>query len=202
MNVVFDAMGTLFDLAPLRERLGADATEAWFERILHSAATLTIVGDFVPFKELARTTLATTTAKLGLDVDHDDVLAQLSRLPPMPDARAALERAGHAYVLTNGGREGGEALLKNAGLHDLVERVFGVDEVQAYKPDPRPYRFVLDQLGSATLVAAHAWDVLGAARAGMGAVWVTRDEQVWPFPHEVAPHETARGLVDAAWKNS
>jgi len=32
MNVVFDAMGTLFDLAPVRERLGAAATEAWFER--------------------------------------------------------------------------------------------------------------------------------------------------------------------------
>ena len=39
--VVFDAMGTLFELTPLQERLGAAETEAWFERILHSAATLT-----------------------------------------------------------------------------------------------------------------------------------------------------------------
>ena len=44
MNVVFDSMGTLFELTPVRERLGAAATEAWFERILHSAATLTVVG--------------------------------------------------------------------------------------------------------------------------------------------------------------
>jgi 2-haloacid dehalogenase len=182
MNLVFDAMGTLFDLAPLRERLGAPATEAWFERILHSAAALTILDEFVPFKELARTTLATTTAKLALDVDHDDVLAQLQQLPPADGAREALERADRAFVLTNGGRDGGEKLLENAGLSDLVERVFGVDEVRAYKPDPRPYRLVLDAVGDATLVAAHAWDCAGALRAGMRAVWVRSEEKTWPFP--------------------
>ena len=37
MNLVFDSMGTLFRLTPLHERIGAAATEAWFERILHSA---------------------------------------------------------------------------------------------------------------------------------------------------------------------
>jgi 2-haloacid dehalogenase len=195
VNVVFDAMGTLFDLAPLRERLGAQATEAWFERILHSAATLTILGEFVPFKELARTTLATTAAKLELDVNQEDVLEQLQRLPPADDARAALERCDRAFVLTNGGREGGETLLKNAGLEDLVERVFGVDEVEAYKPDPRPYRLVLDELGDATLVAAHAWDCVGAAGAGLDAVWVRRSEQAWPFPGE--PIRSAAGLLDA-----
>ncbi len=182
MNVVFDAMGTLFDLAPVRERLGAAATEAWFERILHSAATVTLIGDFVPFAELARTTLATTCAKLAIEADQDDVLAQLQQLPAADGAREALERADHAFVLTNGGRDGGEALVRNAGLEDLVERVFGVDEVRAYKPDPRPYRLVLDAVGEATLVAAHAWDVVGAVRAGLQAVWVNGDERTWPFP--------------------
>ena len=97
-------------------------------------------------------------------------------------AREALERDEHAYVLTNGGREGGEKLLEHAGLADLVERVVGVDEVEAYKPDPRPYRLVLDELREATLVAAHAWDCAGALRAGMGAVWVRSAEKSWPFP--------------------
>jgi len=182
MNMVFDAMGTLFDLSPVRERIGAAATEAWFERILHSAATLTMLGEFVPFKELAATTLATTTAKLGIETDQNDVLGQLQKLPPADGARDVLERVEHAFVLTNGGREGGEKLLENAGLADLVERVFGVDEVEAYKPDPRPYRLVLDELGEATLVAAHAWDCAGALRAGMSAIWVRSEEKTWPFP--------------------
>ncbi len=196
MNVVFDAMGTLFDLAPLRQRLGAEATDAWFERILHSA-TLTILGEFVPFTELAPTTLATTCAKLGVDVDQVDVLAQLQRLPPAAGAREALERADRAFVLTNGGREGGEALLANAGLDGFVERVFGVDEVRAYKPDPRPYRLVLDTVGDATLVAAHAWDIVGGVRAGMQGIWVSDGERSWPFPEEVAPHATAPSLANA-----
>lgn len=197
MNVVFDSMGTLFDLAPIRERLGVAATEAWFERILHSAASLTIVGEFVPFAELARTTLATTAAKLGLEVDQGDVLQQLQQLPPAADTRNALELAEHAFVLTNGGRAAGEQLLERAGLDGYVERVFGVDEVKAYKPDPRPYRFVLDEIGDATLVATHAWDVVGAVKAGMHAVWVQRDEQKWPFPEAIAPHATAPDLVRA-----
>jgi 2-haloacid dehalogenase len=196
MNVVFDAMGTLFDLAPLRERLGREVTEAWFERTLHSAATLTTVGEFVPFNDLAGTTLATTCATLGVDVDEEDVVAQLRQLPPAAGAREALERADRAFVLTNGGREGGETLLRNSGLDDLVERVFGVDEVRAYKPDPRPYRLVLDTLGDATIVAAHAWDVVGGVRAGMHGIWVNESERVWPFPEQVAPHATVRSLAD------
>jgi 2-haloacid dehalogenase len=192
VNYVFDAMGTLFDLAPLRERVGPPATEAWFQRLLHSAATVTILGEFVPFSELARTTLGTTCAKLGIDVDQDDVLAQLQRLPPADGAREALERSERAFVLTNGGREGGEALLRNAGLDGLVERVFGVDEVRAYKPDARPYRLVLDAVGEATLVAAHAWDVVGAVRVGLRAVWVNGDERVWPFPDELLDGDRLR----------
>jgi hypothetical protein len=52
--VVFDVMGTIFDLSPLRQRLSAagapeGALEAWFERLLHAAATLTLVGEFQAF---------------------------------------------------------------------------------------------------------------------------------------------------------
>jgi 2-haloacid dehalogenase len=196
MNIVFDSLGTLFELTPLHRRIGVAATEAWFERTLHSAATVTVLGEFVPFDELARATLSTTVAMLGLAVDEDDVFAELKRLPPAPDAREALERAGRPYVLTNGGRRGGEELLEHAGLGYLVERVFGVDEVGAFKPDPRPYRHVLGQVGESTLIAAHAWDCLGARSAGMQAVWVQRDERAWPFPGTMPPRK-AETLVEA-----
>lgn len=202
MNVVFDALGTLFDRAPLRDRLGEPALEGWFERTLHSAASLTILGEFVPFSELAQATLATTAAMLGLAVEPEEIVALLTQLPPAADAREALEQVqadgGRAFVLTNGGRSSGEELVERGGLGDVVERVFGVDEVKAYKPDPRPYRLVLDDVGEATLVAAHAWDVVGAVRAGMRGVWVDRSERTWPFPEELAPHATVPDLVAAA----
>jgi 2-haloacid dehalogenase len=72
-----------------------------------------------------------------------------------------------------------------------------VDEVRAYKPDPRPYRLVLKTVGDATLVAAHAWDIVGGVRAGMQGIWVNDGEHVWPFPDEVASHATAPSLADA-----
>lgn len=198
--VVFDALGTLFQLRPLGERLeelGAPegALDAWFERLLHSAAAVTLTGDFVPFAELARTALATTVARFGVKLDPGDVLPLLARLPPYPDARPAVERlqeAGVAWaVLTNGGPGQTRALLEAAGLAERVWHVVSVEEVRAYKPHPAPYRRVLELLElppeRVTLVAAHGWDVLGARAVGMDAVWVDRVEHRWPFPSPEPP---------------
>jgi 2-haloacid dehalogenase len=198
--VVFDTLGTLFQLRPLEERLeelGAPegALDAWFERLLHSAAAVTLTGDFVPFAELARAALATTAARFGVELDPDDVLPLLERLPPYPDARPAVERlreAGVAWaVLTNGGAEQTRALLEAAGLAERVWHVVSVEEVRAYKPHPAPYRHVVELLElppeRVTLVAAHGCDVLGARAAGLRAVWVDRVEHRWPFPSEEPP---------------
>ena len=198
--VVFDALGTLFQLRPLAERLeelGApEATfDAWFERLLHSAAAVTLTGDFVPFADLARTTLLTATARFGVELDPDDVLALFGRLPPYPDVRPAAERlqeAGVAWaVLTNGGPEQTRALLHAAGLADRVRHVVSVEEVRAYKPHSAPYRRVVELLElpaeRVTLVSAHGWDVLGARAAGLRAVWVDRVEHRWPFPSAEPP---------------
>lgn len=63
----------------------------------------------------------------------------------------------------------------------FVERVISVDEVRHWKPRREVY------LHAATvtsvppermcLVAAHAWDVLGASRAGLLTGWVARKER-------------------------
>jgi hypothetical protein len=54
--VIFDVLGTLFSLDAVRTKLselGAPpaTVEAWFERTLHSALTLTTIGEFRPFRE-------------------------------------------------------------------------------------------------------------------------------------------------------
>jgi 2-haloacid dehalogenase len=198
--VVFDALGTLFQLRPLAERLeelGAPegALDAWFERLLHSAAAVTLTGDFVPFAELARTTLATVAARFAVELDADEVLPLLERLPPYPDVRPAVERleeAGTAWaVLTNGGAAQTRTLLETAGLAERVWHVVSVEEVRAYKPHPAPYHRVVEVLERpaerVTLVAAHGWDVLGARAAGLGVVWVDRVEHPWPFPSPEPP---------------
>ena len=198
--VVFDALGTLFQLRPLEERLEElgtpeGALDAWYERLLHSAAAVTLAGEFVPFAELARTTLGTVAARLGVELDPDEVLPLLELLPPYPDARPAVERldeAGLAWaVLTNGGAAATKALLEAAGLADRAWHVVSVEEVRAYKPHPAPYHRVVELVelpaDRVTLVAAHGWDVLGARAAGLRAVWVDRVEHAWPFPGPEPP---------------
>jgi len=207
--VVFDVMGTLFDLAPVRQRLtelGAPegALEAWFGRMLHSSAALTLVDEFHPFREIGRTTLLTTLAQLEVESERaDEVLQVLGQLDLYPDAAQAFDLLADAGVpavtLTNGGRQHTEKLLESAGLRSRVQQVLTVDDVGAYKPHPEPYRYVARTLGlpteSLALIAAHGWDVLGARAAGLSAIWVDRLERRWPFPTVEPP--SASNLVDA-----
>src|SRR3954453_21241394 len=65
--VCVDVMGTLFDLSAPRRRLGdlgaPPATlEAWFGRLLHTAATVTLIDDYRPFPDLASPATVTLIA--------------------------------------------------------------------------------------------------------------------------------------------
>src|SRR3954451_22396415 len=194
--VVFDANGTLFELTLVEQALGsAVAAEAFFERLLHGAATLTLADGWTPFDELAASTLRTTCAKLGLDVDQQRVLAALQELPPAPGAREAVAAAGPCAILTNSGGDTTRRLVASAGLD--VETILSVEEVRAYKPAPAPYLMARERLGAdCVLVAAHAWDVAGARAAGLRAVWVDRGEREWALAG-VDPGERAPTLEDA-----
>ena len=208
--VIFDVLGTLFSLDAVRSKLadaGAPpaALEAWFERTLHGALTLTTVGEFRPFREIARAALQTTLAQLELDVAQaDEILAGLSAVQPHDDAAAALDRLAGAgariVALTNSGAQETEEILEQARLRDRVEQVFSVSDVGAYKPDRRPYEHVVSELGvaagEAALVAAHAWDVVGARAAGLESIWLDGLERRWPLP---VPEPTrSESLADAA----
>jgi 2-haloacid dehalogenase len=202
--VLFDVLGTLFSLEPLQKKLRAAALDAWFERLLHSATSLTLAGRFEPFAELAESTLKATVAKLGLKQDPKAILAALSELPPDPDAGAAFDRLDRAAVLigvvTNGGEKQTRTLLEAAGLEERVAEIVSVEEVELYKPHPAVYRHAAERLGvdpkRVTLIAAHAWDVVGAKEAGLDAVWIDRLEREWPFP-KGKPRRVAHDLLEA-----
>jgi 2-haloacid dehalogenase len=80
-------------------------------------------------------------------------------------------------------------------LTEFFERSFSVDTVRRFKPAPEPYRFVAKELAVAAstvrMVAAHAWDVVGAMQAGWAAAFVARPGKVLcplaPTPDIVEP---------------
>jgi 2-haloacid dehalogenase len=70
-----------------------------------------------------------------------------------------------------------------------------VDAVRRFKPAAEAYRSVADALGlpveQLRLVAAHAWDIVGALRAGCAAAFVARPGKalypLGPKPDITAP---------------
>jgi 2-haloacid dehalogenase len=176
--VAFDALGTLFDLG----RLGGSLE---LRRTLHHATCLTLAGEWAPFDEIART----------VDEKLPEKLADASAAGDARDALEAVRDGGAAaWVLTNGTRKSTHEVLEREGLAALVAEVHTVEEVRRYKPHPDVYRLLPS---GATLVAAHAWDVVGARAAGYRAVWVDRDEGGWILPMPEAELR-AHTLVEAA----
>ncbi|HET7567667.1 MAG TPA: HAD family hydrolase [Gaiellaceae bacterium] len=207
--VLWDSLGTLLDLEPVRAPFAAageaHGLEAWFERILHTGAALTLTGDFHPFAELAESTLPTVLAQLGLDPEYRAPLDALEHdLRPVAGAGAALDvldEAGiPAWIVTNGGRESTERALARGGLDGRFAGLVSIDEVQSWKPAAPPYEHALHladaPASEAWLVAAHAWDVRAARLHGLNAVWVDSLEHEWPLPGD--PGERASALVEAA----
>jgi 2-haloacid dehalogenase len=202
--VLFDAFGTLFHLTSLEKKLGGKAElDAWFERLLHSAVSLSLAGEWQPFDELAQSTLKTALARTETSADADAVLGELRRLPPYPDAGpaiSALVEAGVSVgVLTNGGERATRELVDAAGLD--VDEIISAEEIELYKPHPAVYTHAAERIGAepsnTTVIAAHAWDVVGAKQAGLAAVWVDRLEREWPFP-KGKPRRNASNLEQAA----
>jgi 2-haloacid dehalogenase len=110
--------------------------------------------------------------------------------PPEPrlfgDVEAGLDALAQSHrmaVLTNSGRDEATEKLEATGILDRFEFVAGSDEVQAFKPHPRVYALGVDRTGAdrsdICMVAAHAWDLVGARRSGLRSAYLART-QPWP----------------------
>lgn len=207
MVVLFDLNGTLTNPAAIGEAWGApDIGPEVLATAVQSAMTDTVLGQYREFSRHLRSAIEVVAARRQLDAGRIEVAVErASRLPPYPDAEDALGRLNDAgrrlAVLTNSGAEGGRATLEAAGLSDHFHEILGVDAVRRFKPHPSTYAHAVSALGTnpaeIVMVAAHAWDVRGAAHAGMRTGWIGRGEEAFP---KLAPEPTftARDLSGAA----
>jgi 2-haloacid dehalogenase len=207
MVILFDLNGTLTDPAPIgapwgKPELGLEVLAL----AVRSAMTETILGDYRPFREHLRSALSVVSGQRGLSQERiEAALKQAGALPARPEAARALRRLRDAgfrlAVLTNSGAEAGRATLEANGLIDHFEQVLGVDAVRRFKPHRDVYEHALRAFevepGDAMLVAAHAWDVWGAKRAGLRGAWISGDERVYP-PAAPDPDVSAEDLEGAA----
>jgi 2-haloacid dehalogenase len=210
---VFDVNETLLDLAgldPHFERIFGDAgmRRAWFAQTIQSALVTTVTGAYRPFGTVAMAALAMVANQAGVELreeDRDAVAAQLRRLPAHPEVPQALERLRGAGLrlaaLTNSTEAVARAQLEHAGIIGAFEQVLSADAVRRLKPAPEPYRLAAERLGVAVgelrLVAAHAWDLAGAASVGCATGFVARPGKVLD-PLVEAPEVVGADLGEVA----
>ncbi|UJW31574.1 haloacid dehalogenase type II [Saccharothrix sp. AJ9571] len=213
MLCVFDVNETLLDLAALDDFF-ADLTgdpaarRDWFDLMIHNALALTAARDYRPFGQIAAACLPPIAATRGRTAtpEHQRELGdRLRRLPAHPEVHDAITRlraAGFGVVtLTNSVNAVAEDQLRNAGLRPLIDAVYSADQAGRLKPAPEPYQLVLETEqvapADAILIAAHDWDITGAAAAGLATAYITRGQRL-PLPAISSPTLTATDIDDVA----
>ncbi|HEY6101233.1 MAG TPA: haloacid dehalogenase type II [Anaeromyxobacter sp.] len=192
--VVFDAYGTLFDVASAAERAQAELgakwqplAELWRAKQLQYTWLRSLMGEHADFWHVTGDAL--DFAMESLHVEDAGLRARLmslyERLGAYPEARPALERLRGAglrlAILSNGAPRMLAAAAESAGLARLLDAVLSVEDVGVYKPSPSVYRLAPDRLGlwpsEIAFVSANGWDACGAKASGLRVAWCNRTGQ-------------------------
>jgi 2-haloacid dehalogenase len=192
--LVFDVIETLLDLRaldPAFEAVFGDPAvrQQWFQQMLQSALVATVTDAYHDFTQLGRAALQMTAGRRGVELSPEDqqrILGTVRKLPAHPDVADGLARLRDAgfrmAALTNSTAEVAEAQLEQAGLRHFFEQALSADMAKRLKPAREAYHLAAQRLGAQPgdlrLIAAHAWDVTGAMRAGCAAAFVARPNMV------------------------
>ena len=188
---VFDAYGTLFDVAAAARRcsaaLGAKAdplAALWRSKQLEYSWLRSLMGCHADFWRVTGDALDYALEALAIsDARLRDRLLDLYReVDAYPDARTvltALRGAGRpAVILSNGSPEMLAAAVTAAGIGPLLDDVLSIEAIGLYKPRPEVYALAMKRLGMPAarlcFVSSNGWDVAGAASAGLQTVWINR----------------------------
>ncbi|MCC5983822.1 MAG: haloacid dehalogenase type II [Rhodobacteraceae bacterium] len=198
---VFDAYGTLFDVAGAARiaatesgsESGAGAwanrwpqiAQDWRRKQLEYTWIRASAGVHADFWQVTEDALDWALEAAGLDGNaalRDRLLALYRDLPAYPDVGAtlaALRGAGlRCAILSNGSPAMLERAVASAGLDGAFEAVISVEEAGVFKPDPRVYALIERRLSrppaQVAFVSANGWDACAAAGFGLRTIWLNR----------------------------
>jgi 2-haloacid dehalogenase len=204
---VFDAYGTLFDVAAAARSCSGELGEKssalsslWREKQLQYTWLRALQGRHADFWQVTGEALdfALETLQItrtGLRERLLNLYLTLGAFPEVPDVLARLKRAGmRTAVLSNGSPQMLKAALEGAQITHLLDAVLSVEEVGIYKPHPKVYQLAVDRLGvdagAILFLSSNAWDAHAASAFGMRVVWCNRYAQ----PRENLPGRPDREI--------
>jgi 2-haloacid dehalogenase len=188
---VFDAYGTLFDVHSAvgkhRDRLGNSADQVsavWRTKQLEYTWLRSLMGQHADFWQVTQDALdyafemhAVNDPQLRTDLI--EAYLKLACYPEVPGALAELKARGFEIaILSNGTPTMLEAAVKNSGLEELIPKIFSIEQVGIFKPDPRVYQIAVQSLNvkaeEIVFQSSNAWDAAGAAAFGLRVAWINR----------------------------
>jgi len=141
----------------------------------------------IPYREIGRISLSYTLERAGVPHTQDEVkqlVSEIERLPPFPDAVQALGRLQQRFrlvILSNGDPDMLEAIKPHLGI--TFDRIISVAEAGSFKPHAATYRKAAEIMGARPgeilFVANHAFDCVGAKASGMRTAFIDRRKR--PF---------------------
>ena len=191
--VIFDAYGTLFDVASVSAACSdlvpqpQELVRLWRAKQLEYSFLRSLMGPaaYVDFWTITGDALDYATEALGVNVsasERERMLSGWLDVKPYADVEPALDalerQAKRCVILSNGTPSMLQAALHSSGLSARFQHVVSVDRVRVYKPDSRVYRLVVDSLAvpidELLFVSSNGWDAAGAAASGLRAAWINR----------------------------
>ncbi|WP_339900733.1 haloacid dehalogenase type II [uncultured Cyclobacterium sp.] len=188
--LIFDVNETLLDTKAVQTAINKEignpeAAGKWFQSLLHYSLVETVSGDFADFSQIADACLEMTAENYDKALSAEKreiILSEFKKLSSHEEVFEGLQRLKNAgfiiVALSNGTLETVNEQLKFAGISPLFDRIFSIQSVGKFKPHPSTYAYVLDKMeisaDKALMIAAHPWDLLGAARAGLQTAFIKR----------------------------
>ncbi|HZS81269.1 MAG TPA: HAD-IA family hydrolase [Stellaceae bacterium] len=196
--VLFDLLTGLLDSWSLWDSVAGGTEDGRRWRGAYLSRTYA-TGAYRPYEEM----VAAAAAEAGLDPALAQRLAaRYGELRPWPEVGTVLAALGAKLplgIVTNCSEALGAKAVACTGI--AFATVVTAERAGFYKPDPRPYRLALAELGvepsRCLFVAGSAYDLFGTAAIGLPTFWHDRIGMTPPegAPRPLAHHRTLHPLV-------
>ena len=215
MTCVFDAYGTLFDVAAAARNCAAESrwsqldglwqklANDWRSKQLQYTWLRAITGEHTDFWNVTGDALDWSLEASGFAGDpelRERLLAlywELEAYPEVPKMLADLKAQSCATaILSNGSPDMLTGAVSSAGISDLIDDTLSVESTGIFKPHRSVYELVEQRFGvqpaDVMFVSSNGWDAAAGAGFGFRSVWVNRAGE----PLDRLPWEPAFVLRD------
>ena len=193
--IIFDAYGTLFDVnsaaEKCKDKIGKkweNFSNYWRTTQLEYTWLRNLMGRHKDFWQITEDSLDKSMKVFEIDssmkIDLLNLYKILSTFPEVKDALNILkEKKYKLAILSNGTPSLLNELVKSNNLDNIFDDLFSIEEVKAYKPDPKVYNIPIKkyqiQKNEVAYLSANTWDVSAGGNYGFNPIWVNRNNNIF-----------------------